>query len=71
LWRIDLQPQFPDLAFEMIATEVQPEMLVRAQNACYPVKTIRFTPPHWQKQAFTFTKNSGFKAPSFKDGFIL
>ena len=68
LWRIDLQPQFPDLAFEMIATEVQPEMLVRAQNACYPVKTIRFTPPHWQKQAFTFTENECQVIPAYRQG---
>jgi chemotaxis protein methyltransferase CheR len=68
LWRIDLQPQFPDVGFSIIATEVQPELLVRAQKACYPVKTIRFIPSHWQKQAFTFTDTECQVIPAYRQG---
>ncbi|MFP4006552.1 MAG: CheR family methyltransferase [Spirulinaceae cyanobacterium] len=68
LWRIDLQPQFPDLEFSLIATEVQSEMLRRAQNACYPVKTIRFTPSHWRDRAFSFTDNQCQVIPAYRQG---
>lgn len=54
LWRHGLRDSINDLSFHITATEVQPHMLRRAQNACYAHGSLRNLPNEWIDAAFVY-----------------
>jgi chemotaxis protein methyltransferase CheR len=52
LWRHWLAPRFPGLTCRITATEVDPRLLARSRQACYPFGTIRNLPTELRSAAF-------------------
>ena len=48
----EVAPRFPELAFELIATDVDPHLLERARLACYAPSSVKELPPAWQEALF-------------------
>ncbi len=55
LWKIALEARFPDLRFEILATNVDPHAIERARRACYPTSSLKDLPEEWRARAFVPT----------------
>lgn len=51
-WHFDLAPRFPELALQVVATDVDPILLRRARRACYKHGVLRELPQRWVECAF-------------------
>jgi len=51
-WAVELAPRFPELALEVIASDVDEHQLGRAARARYPSVTLRELPEAWRQAAF-------------------
>ena len=52
LWRFQLQPRFPDVSIEVIATDIDEQLLERAREARYRRSSLREVPRAWLEAAF-------------------
>jgi len=52
LWAIHFQPDFPSIRLSILGTDINPAMLERAQQACYPYSAIKNLPLPWRESAF-------------------
>jgi len=52
LWHYVIRPKHPDLVLEIIATDIDPVLIERAKEACYPASSIREVPEEWLSEAF-------------------
>lgn len=52
LWKLQLQAQFPGLVMQILGTDVDENMITRAQTACYPVGSLKELPVPWRARAF-------------------
>lgn len=68
LWRLVLRQRFPGLAQQILATDVDPLLLRRAQRACYPFSSIKNLPPSWREQAFEERAGEYCLRPAFRQG---
>lgn len=57
LWSHGLQGRFPGLALDILATDVDTEVLRRAELACYPASSLRELPEAWRERVFTCKKD--------------
>jgi len=48
----EVAPRFPELAFDLIATDVDPHLLERARLACYAPSSVKELPPAWREALF-------------------
>lgn len=53
VWQLGLQSCFADLVLEVLATDADPQQLMRGREACYPYSAIKNLPPVWRDRAFT------------------
>ena len=53
VYHLTLKPRFPDLQLEIVATDIDPVMLARAELASYGRTSLREMPPDWIEQAFS------------------
>ena len=53
IWKLRLQAQFPELRLQIVASDADPHMLQRANDACYPYGSVKNLPETWREQAFT------------------
>lgn len=51
-WAIEVAPRWPELALEVIATDVDEHQLGRASRARYPSAAMRELPEAWRRAAF-------------------
>jgi chemotaxis protein methyltransferase CheR len=51
-WQLALQPRYPELGLQLLATDADPILLERARRGCYPAGTLRELPADWQSRAF-------------------
>ena len=69
LYRLGLEPRFPELRLELIATEANPALLERAEVACYPSGSLRELPREWSLEAFSPTPcGDPCLQPRFREG---
>jgi chemotaxis protein methyltransferase CheR len=69
LYRLGLEPRFPQLRLELIATEANAALLERAQVACYPSASLRELPREWILEAFSPTPSADpCLLPRFREG---
>jgi len=61
IWHYLIRPQFPNIGLEIIATDIDPVVLQRAEKACYPQTSLSDLPVTWR--ADTFVRQ--------KDGYLL
>ena len=52
IWRLRLQEQFPGLRLQIVASDADPHMLQRANDASYPYGSVKNLPETWREQAF-------------------
>lgn len=52
LWVMLFQSQYPAIKLSIVGTEINPEMIKRAQRACYPYSAIKNLPATWREAAF-------------------
>jgi len=53
LWRLELEPRFPEHALEVVATDVDPQVLQRSRKACYSSPSLKELEPYHVEVAFT------------------
>jgi chemotaxis protein methyltransferase CheR len=53
VWRLRVASRFPGLRLRVVATDVDPEMIARAEQACYPSYALRDLPADLAQRAFT------------------
>ena len=52
LWRLQFQARYPDIALDITATDSDPVLIERAQQALYPYSSIKNLPQTWRQAAF-------------------
>jgi chemotaxis protein methyltransferase CheR len=52
LFRLDVEPRFPDLGLELVATDVDERVLARARRGCYTAGSLKDLPATWVDAAF-------------------
>lgn len=51
-WAEAVEPTFPDVGIRVLATDIEPAMLRRAESACYGKGSLRDLPPQWLDRGF-------------------
>lgn len=51
LWRQVFATQFPSLALQIVATDIDPRAIRRAERGCYPASSLKHLPAAWRQQA--------------------
>jgi chemotaxis protein methyltransferase CheR len=57
VWDFMVGPNVPDMRLSVLGTDAEPEMLRRAEAACYTGGSLRDLPPAWIAQAFAAEEN--------------
>jgi chemotaxis protein methyltransferase CheR len=52
MWELELAHRFPTHSIRILATDVHPAMLARANNACFSAGSLRELPETWRTAAF-------------------
>ncbi len=68
LFRLGLQPRFPQVRLELVATDADEALLERARRGCYPRGSLRELPPEWTGLAFPDAGEEPCLAPAFREG---
>ena len=68
IWALEVGPRFPGLSLRIVATDVEPHLLQRAQRARYPPSSLKDLPPHWRDQAFRRAGDLYCLAPNLRAG---
>ena len=53
IWQLALQPRFPALSCQILATEADDGLLQRTQRGHYPASSLKDLPTTWRERAFT------------------
>ncbi len=66
VWWFSVAPRFPDAELEIVASDADHHLLMRAGRGVYPAGTLRELPLEWREQAFravgeTFELQADFK----------
>ncbi len=68
LWQLELAERFPDLAFKVLATDIDSAVLERAACACYGPSSIKDVPADWLEHGFVRRNGEFCVRPRFKQG---
>ena len=68
LFRLGLQPRFPDVRLELLATDADEALLARARRGCYPRGALRELPPEWAARAFPDPGSEPCIDPAYREG---
>jgi chemotaxis protein methyltransferase CheR len=52
LWRLLLEPSYPDLMLRVLGTDTDPDQLARAHAGVYPAASLKEMPLAWRQTAF-------------------
>jgi chemotaxis protein methyltransferase CheR len=66
LWRLRLQPRFPDLELHIVATDRDPALLVRAREGCYDASSLKELPEDLREAAFDRSNEEWCLRPEFR-----
>lgn len=66
LWLLLLQARYPTISLEVLATDAEPQLLRRADAACYPHSSVKNLPMSWREQGFAKEKDRYCLRPAFK-----
>lgn len=66
LWATCFQAKYPGITLSIMATDINPEMLQRARQACYPYSAIKNLPSPWRETGFERQGEQYCLQPSFK-----
>ena len=68
IWRLAVEPRFPDVALEVLASDAEAHMLARAEAACYDAGSLRDLPAGWRDRATVFDGRRYCLRPAFREG---
>lgn len=68
LWKLALAARFPDVVFELIATDIDPCMLDRARRGRYTMSSLKDLPQAWLSVAFTESDGEFSVKSEYRDG---
>ncbi len=68
VWRLVVQPRYPALAADILATDLDAALLKRAEQGCYPSGSLKEVPESWLAQAFDRQGNRYCLRPTFRSG---
>ncbi|MCY1018808.1 CheR family methyltransferase [Pyxidicoccus sp. MSG2] len=68
LFRLGLQPRFPAVRLELLATDADEALLARARRGCYPRGSLRELPSEWAARAFPDPGPEPCIAPAYREG---
>ncbi|WP_240359284.1 CheR family methyltransferase [Pyxidicoccus trucidator] len=68
LFRLGLQPRFPEARLELLATDADEALLARARRGCYPRGALRELPSEWATRAFPESTPEPCVAPAYREG---
>jgi chemotaxis protein methyltransferase CheR len=68
LFRLGLQPRFPDVHLELVATDADAALLERARHGCYRRPTLRELPSAWVARAFDARAGDWCLRPEYREG---
>jgi len=68
LWRFRIAPAHPDVGLHIIATDADPNLLLRARQACYPPRCLRELPADWVAAAFHHRAEEFWLRPEYRGG---
>jgi len=66
VWLLQLQFIFPDIDLDLLATDADPQLLRRADVACYPHSSVKNLPLSWLKQVFERRNDQYCLRPLYK-----
>lgn len=66
IWAMELQPRFPDLSIEIVATDVDPDMMRRARDARYGYGSLKNLPESWRDRAFARADDAYRLEPEYR-----
>ena len=66
VWLLRLQAFFPEITLDLLATDVDPELLRRAAVACYPPGSIKNLPLAWRDEVFVKDKDQYCLRPAYR-----
>jgi chemotaxis protein methyltransferase CheR len=52
IWKQSLASRYPTLQFRVVATDIDPQAIQRAQRACYHASSVKQLPVKWRNPAF-------------------
>lgn len=76
IWGLEISLRFPGLRLDILATDIDEELLERARFACYRWSSLKELPAGWLEQAFsrqpdgTYRLAERFRTVSFQTGDI-
>ncbi len=65
LWKLNLQPEFPDLELQIIASDSDPISIRRAGEALYSASSVKDLPADWREAAFVEVDENYSLKPAF------
>jgi chemotaxis protein methyltransferase CheR len=68
VWDLQVAPQFPQVALLLTATDVDDEVLQRADRGCYKANSLRELPPSLREQAFELVDGQLCVRPEHRTG---
>jgi chemotaxis protein methyltransferase CheR len=68
VWHFHVAPVYPEISLHIVATDVLPEMLERARQACYPASSLKRLPGAWRAQAFGPVAGDYCLRPEYRRG---
>lgn len=68
LWKHAFAFRFPLLAIRILATDAEPEMVVRAERGCYLASSLKELPEAWRSEAFVPFGEEFCIKPAYRKG---
>ncbi|HEY5602672.1 MAG TPA: CheR family methyltransferase [Gammaproteobacteria bacterium] len=66
LWQLRFQFRHPDITLQVMATEANPELIQRSQQARYPYSSIKNLPETWRHIAFDHMDDTYCLKPEYR-----
>ncbi len=67
LWRLRLAAKFPTLGLRILATDVDPQALQRAETGCYQHSSLKDLPADWLRVAFGVSAEGFRVKPEYRE----
>jgi chemotaxis protein methyltransferase CheR len=67
LWKLRLKDHYPTVRLDILATDIDEQVIVRAQRGCYPLSSLRDLPETWRTEGFDQTGEEFWIKPEFRE----
>lgn len=67
LWQQRLASRFPKLVLRIIATDIDPHAIRRAERGCYPASSVKDLPAEWLARVFVPSAEGFYLRPEYRE----